>query len=435
MKYNHLSYVFFLLILNCASNVKTVSTSKSPNENDWIVNRPVSSTHFIGIGRAKISEDMGEVQKSARNSALDEISAQIKVKVVSQTLLIENHIETSNEVIDTSELISRISTFTSEILEGVEVAETKTTNDGYYWVKLLLDKNLYYSKLNEKINNAKQIALDAIIAAEKSSPINRIYELHTAQQSIKGFTGKMLLCQIDGDSIILNNEIIRRLRKTLDNIVISAPANEFGIGPLDTIPDSTGFYVRYQGIPVEKCPLHWSVSNNTVQLSDLPGSSTGFYQIKISSISSSAGKVTITAVIDIPSLREDLKKMGLKLPDGKFIISRRKPALFIQNKNTFTETLVNDLLNRDMFSLTDSITQANYVLNCSLKIDSNVTIQRSIYQASGFLSCSLSRRGKPFTIDIRKNITTGSGKSGDAAIQSLSKEAISICVKETIKAF
>jgi hypothetical protein len=88
-----------------------------------------------------------------------------------------------------------------------------------------------------------------------------------------------------------------------------------------------------------------------------------------------------------------------------------------------------------MFSLTDSEDQADYTLRGTLDIDSTVTIQRSIFQASGVLDCSLTRREESAPTGIRKNITTGSGKSAEAARQGLKKEAIDIAIQKILAMF
>jgi 5-hydroxyisourate hydrolase-like protein (transthyretin family) len=271
---------------------------------------------------------MGEVQKIARNRALEDISSQIKVKIESGTVASEITVQINKEFFDSSVFIQNIRTYTDAILEGVEIAEAKTTQDGYYWVKLILNKNEYFRKLNETVNNAKQIAVDALMAAEKSDPVKRVYELQTALKSIDNFKGKLLQCSLGGEEIILNTEILRRMRQTLNDFVIKASIDELETGPLESFPDSIGFYVIYQNLPVENCQLHWSVSNNDVKLLSLPGRSSGFYPVKISSLGSSAGKVIVTASIDFSPINEDLKNAGLKAPVGKFIISRKKPALF-----------------------------------------------------------------------------------------------------------
>lgn len=423
-----------LLIIQCASNVKTTSETSVTGKNNWIINRPESVTHFIGTGSAKISADMGEVQKKARYNALQDISEQIKVQIISGTVLSEITIEINKEYFDSSSYTQNIRTYSDAIFEGVETVETDTS-DGYYWVQIRLDKSKYFANVNEKINNARQIAIDALIAADKSDPVKRVYELVSALRSINDFRGSLLKCNLNGTEIILNTEILRRVRQTLSDFTLRASVEVFEAGSLEPIPDSIGFYVTYQNTPVDNCHLRWSVSNSDVTLLSLSGRIPGFYPVQISSLSSSAGRVIVTASIDFTPVGNDLKKTGIKAPESKLIVSRKKPSIFLKGKNEFTESLIGELTGRNIFSLTDSEDKADYSLRGTLEIDSNVTIQRNIFQAKGVLDYSITRMGDVAPTGLRKNITIGNGKSADAALRGLKKEAIAIAIQNILTLF
>ncbi len=161
----------------------------------------------------------------------------------------------------------------------------------------------------------------------------------------------------------------------------------------------------------------------------------GFYPVRISGLSSSVGKITITASIDFLNIRDDLKKLGLRLPGGSMVLSRAKPSVFATEKSEFIESLVNELLNSNTFSMANSAESADYIISASLSVDPNVTVQRSIFQASGKLEFSLNRGENHPVIEIHRTITAGNGRSEEAAVKALKKEAVRIALQEINSTF
>ncbi|GEM_PF-6989161 len=409
----------------CAPAVKRNVIEK----NDWTIHHPVSLTHFIGVGCVKMGAKIEDVQRAARNMALEDISSQIKVRVEGNTVVEETQKTIDGQTTDASIFNEKIKTYTESILEGVETVETKITPDGNYCIKLSLNKAAYFSKLNEKINKARSIAIDGLVAAEKTDPVSRVYELLSSLKAIDGFTSSLLKCSINNQDIILNTEILRRLRQALEDIQLKPAIPELALGALDTLPDTIGFYVYCKNIPVENCPLIWSASNSGVTLIKLSEQKPGFYPVRISGLSASVGKVTITASIDFIKIRDALKKLGLRLPTGTMVLSRAKPTVFATGKGEFIESLINELLNSSTFSMANSQESSDYTISASLSVDPDITTQRSIFQASGKLECSLNR-GEKQLIEIRRTVTAGNGRSGEAAVQTLKKEAVRIALQE-----
>lgn len=139
----------------CAPAVKRNVIEK----NDWTIHHPVSLTHFIGVGCVKMGAKIEDVQRAARNMALEDISSQIKVRVEGNTVVEETQKTIDGQTTDASIFNEKIKTYTESILEGVETVETKITPDGNYCIKLSLNKAAYFSKLNEKSTRPDQSQL------------------------------------------------------------------------------------------------------------------------------------------------------------------------------------------------------------------------------------------------------------------------------------
>jgi len=427
--------LLFLPLFFCASAVKKDKIESTRKESDWTIYHPVSSTHFIGVGCAKMEANTDNAQRVARNAALEDISSQIKVRVESNTVVEETQKTIDGQTTDASNFNEKIKTYTESILEGVETVETKVTPEGNYCVKLSLNKAAYFSKLNEKINKARAIAIDGLVASEKADPLSRVYELLSSLKAIEGFTASLMECRINNQDIILHTEILRRLRQALEDIQLKPAIPELALRALDSLPDTIGFHVYCKNMPVENCPVSWSASNADVTLIRLSEKKPGFYPVRISGLSSSVGKITITASIDFFKIRDDLIKLGLRLPGGSMVLSRAKPSVFATGKSEFIESLVNELLNSNTFSMANSAESADYIISASLSVDPNVTVQRSIFQASGKLEFSLNRGKNYPVIEIHRTITAGNGRSEEAAVKTLKKEAVRIALQEINSTF
>lgn len=427
--------LFLCLIHACSSTMDNNLTQKAKKQPDWITTRPLSTSHFIGIGSAKISQNLQEVHNTAKNEALKDISRQINVLVKSYDSISEIHLESDDSYSDSISYTGNIISFTDANLQGVEIGGTWTSDDGYYWVLMTLNRDEYYAKVNEPINNAKAIALNALSASEQAQPVGKIKELYSALEAIEGFSDELMRCTFEGRQIILNTEISRRLREALAAFRIEPLVDELEIGALAASPDSVGFRVYYNNTPLPDCSLAWSVSNNDVRLLPLSIDATGRYRARVSALSAAAGKVTVRASLNLHFIGKKLVERGFLIPSGTFIISREKPSLYIPKMDEFVQKLRNRLVDTNMFAILSAPEQADYILTGSLDIDSAVTIQRSIYQAGGFLECALKRGDASPVLHIRRSIRSGDGRSADRAVRCLQREAVEIAVKELNRAF
>ena len=425
---------FPYLYCTASKTASGLNTSHNKSSN-WTRHHPVSSTDFIGIGSAKISDNIELMQKTAKQHALEDIASQITVTVAGTTIVEETDIVDNQKHSNSAKLSEKIVSYTSAILKGVSILET-TEIDGYYWVKMVLSKKDYYDEINKKVNNARTIAINHLLAAEKALPIEKIKELSKALEFIEGFSNELLRCNLGGQEIILNTEIYRLLQKTLNEIKITSTIDKLEIGASDSIPDSLGFSVSFNNNPFQNCPLIFSASNSDLEILTLPQTAEGFYPIKISSLTPSSGYVTIKASLNTKLFKSKILKKGFRFPEGKFIISRKTPSLHISGKScSFINNLVDEMVTINMFSKTPDNDSADYSIKGAFLIDPEITTQRSIFQAKGTINCSLSRLNNQPHVEIHKTISAGSGKSAEHAIESLKKEAVRVAIGELKKVF
>ena len=73
---------YLLLFISCATGPKPAPS--------WVMDYPISPDAWIGIGNVTISGD--EYQKLARNKAIEQIAAQIKVHIKSSLTIITTEV-------------------------------------------------------------------------------------------------------------------------------------------------------------------------------------------------------------------------------------------------------------------------------------------------------------------------------------------------------
>ena len=420
----------------CTTSKTASGSSITQNfSTDWTRLHPVSSTDFIGVGSAKVTENVETMQKVAKQHALEDIASQITVTVVGITIVEETDIVDNKKHFNSTQLSEKIVSYTNAILKGVSIVETKEV-DGYYWVKMVLNKKEYYDEINKKVNNAKTIAMNHLVAAENALPVEQIKELSKALETIEGFSNELLRCKLGGQNIILNTEIHRRLQKTLNEIKITSTIDKLEIGASDSLPDTLGFHVSFNNNPFQNCPLLFTASSNDLEILPLQQITDGFYPLKISSLTPSAGYVTIKASLSRKTFDSIIYKKGFQFPEGKFVISRKTPSLLISNKSCdFLNHLVDEMVTINMFSKALNENDFDYTIAGSFSIDPEVTTQRSIFQAKGTINCSLSRPDNMPPVEIHKTVSSGSGRSAEHAVESLKKEAVRVAIAELKKIF
>ena len=124
-----------LLLLFLLSTVYT----KQP---DWVLKRPINNSYFIGIGIANKSNSREYIQ-SAKNSALNDLSSEISVRISSE--LVDIAIEKSG---------------LSEEEVRLEIhSSTKADLEGYVLVDTWENKNEYWNTMDMKIQMTIQITV------------------------------------------------------------------------------------------------------------------------------------------------------------------------------------------------------------------------------------------------------------------------------------
>ncbi len=133
----------------------TSSLLASAQAPDWVSNRPVSSTDYIGIGMASLSEP--DYLKKASQSALSEIASQISVKVENNSLMQRIDVDGKSREMLEDEIFNSAEAW----IEGHELVDSYQSANMYY-VYYSLNKAKYAKIAESRRMNAVRTGLDCL---------------------------------------------------------------------------------------------------------------------------------------------------------------------------------------------------------------------------------------------------------------------------------
>ncbi len=129
--------------------------SASAQVPDWIIRRPVSSTEYIGIGFASLSDS--DYMKKATQNALSDIASQIAMKLENNSLLQRIDLDgKSHEILE-----DEIRNSAEAWLEGQKLVDAYQSADKYY-VYYALDKVEYTKNAEMRRRRALNAGLDCL---------------------------------------------------------------------------------------------------------------------------------------------------------------------------------------------------------------------------------------------------------------------------------
>jgi len=215
----NLIILLVMLSLAACSNQKQVSElSSAANKPDWTQSRPISSSHYIGIGVAQKSID-GEYRTAAKENALSDLASEIKVNVNSNSLLYTLEREYKFE----QEFRETIKTSTNLDLEDFELVES-WEDENAYWLYYRLSKSQYAERQKEKKESAEALAIDFLSKAESANSNGQFSEsvdyYLRGLQSLEEFWAENNEVIHRGNTIYVDNELFTGLKSTLTNTSI-----------------------------------------------------------------------------------------------------------------------------------------------------------------------------------------------------------------------
>jgi hypothetical protein len=217
----------------------------------WVGQRPLNSSNYIGIGScSKISQPL-DYAAVAKKNALNDLATEISVRVQGNTFL--NSLEVNKNF--SEEFISTISTSTNEEIKDFEVAGI-WENEKEYWIYYHLNKAEYQRQKMEKKMQALNAANDYYmkgLEAEKVANIPTAVDLYLrGLLEMKEYWSETNpFVNETGKEIFLDNEIYSSIQRACSGLVIELSSEKIVLSRENQFNISYSARVTYNGTPAK----------------------------------------------------------------------------------------------------------------------------------------------------------------------------------------
>ncbi|MSR82813.1 MAG: hypothetical protein EXS58_07790 [Candidatus Latescibacteria bacterium] len=175
--------------------------------------RPVLPGYWVGIGLARIGEDLPAARAAATHSALEDIALQLEAQVHSATRLRVREEDTGMS----QEYRSEISIQTGGELKRVEIAGTYEDTE-HCWVYARLSMEEFRRERQEEVEGARRQVQALFLQAESSETVEALGRYLGALVALRQAAGDPLVVVYRGQQLALATEIPLRFQQLLARI-------------------------------------------------------------------------------------------------------------------------------------------------------------------------------------------------------------------------
>lgn len=254
------STIFFLslFLFSCAGSKNVVEVPT------WISERPITSSHYIGIASASKYEYPYNAIEIAKENALNSLAREIRVNVSSSSLL--STLQVNHWVEESFE--SKIQSTVAENLEGYTLVGT-FEDENEAWVYYSLNKAEYARILANRKRAALGIAYGHYLDAERMVQSGDIpiaierYLLGLDAMSdylgeLNPYTGE------NGVEIQLDRSLLNGITDCISKLTIETSLKSVELTLADKFTDQISILTTFNGSPVAGVPLTYKYSRGDI---------------------------------------------------------------------------------------------------------------------------------------------------------------------------
>ena len=239
-----------LFYLSCANTPPT-----------WVSSRPNDSNYWHGVGFS--ASELPDHKNLAKESAIREISSQIKINISSEMEVVIRDDNGSINNMVSSVMKSRVNLMLPEL----ELVGNHSSKEGSY-VYFRLNKKKYYEAMDRLRMNAENTALAYIRDAEKKYGINSFYLIQKAWQEILPFNDEPMIVNYKNETVLLYTLIKQKLEEFNHRLIIKGELDNKKIRTLVDRENTLTIYVndRLSNKPLANVPIKVTLPNGQVTL-------------------------------------------------------------------------------------------------------------------------------------------------------------------------
>lgn len=334
---NFLRGLIFLIFLvsGCSKKVQ----QPVDNRPSWLKGETTMRGYYTGIGRGAKDGSNNYIQV-ARKSALEDLISQIKV-TVSSTSILSTVEENRTDFRERYEQIIQ-TTAADEIEEFEEVGSYEDTNN--YWVFYRLSIDRYREIKEAQKRNAVTISLDFVRkarAAESSGDYLQALGFYMqALRSVEKYLGEAIPVTLEGQDILLTNEIYASIQKLFNRIQLRITPAELTVNRRVSLKDQALMVntVYTDGKPASGLPLIASFTKGAGEvLPEYRTDEKGSARLLLTAITSREREQSITVKVNAEALagsRSEIMSLVLAtftVPSATLLLQVQRPVVYIQS--------------------------------------------------------------------------------------------------------
>lgn len=219
---------------------------------DWVKQRPVSSMHYIGI--ACVSKSEKDYMQKAKQQALNDLISEIKVNVVSTSLL--HTLEENDRVSSEYEESIRV-----EARESVENFKMRGSwqSDTEYWVYYELNKFDYEEMVERRREKAVREGFDYWWQGESSRNRGDLTIALACYlkglEAIRPAINEDLICSVEGKDMDVGHELYNSLLNLFRGITIRTTPGTVEGRAFQGVDAPVSVHVEREGVPLRNVAL------------------------------------------------------------------------------------------------------------------------------------------------------------------------------------
>jgi hypothetical protein len=219
--------IILLLMVVSACSPKVHTKDAEALKPAWLKTEPYQDGYYTGIGHSAKDGSNNYIQ-SAKKSALEDLVSEIKVNVSSTSVL--STMEVDQKLQEQYEQI--IKTTATDDIEEFELVDAWEDTQNY-WVYYRLSIARYRQIKEEQKQNAALLATDYLKKgreAEKTKDYLQALEFYfQAFRSVEKYLGEPIRVNVDGQDLLLVNEIHASVQRQLDKINVRVDPSEINL--------------------------------------------------------------------------------------------------------------------------------------------------------------------------------------------------------------
>ena len=267
----HTSYMWAVLQLilmawlfsGCAGSKGSSASAPPP----WVAERPLSPSHYIGIGSAAFHEGQEAAMETAKKRAAADLASEIAVKVESASLL--ESAETNGQV--SEEFSSSISSRAEERITGFEVMDVWSDKERvhvYYRLNKARHATLREARRQEALAAAViEYEAGRDILEEEGMVLMALSHWSRGIMALEEFWNESNRAVIGDAEVNLESHLLTAMRSTIQGIRIQPAVDEVVLTAAGRFKFPLGLHATLDGRSMASVPLAYQYHNGTYRKS------------------------------------------------------------------------------------------------------------------------------------------------------------------------